>query len=123
MLAFCAASSVSASVSIGRGLDAMSAMKRDASRRCRLLTFGGGSDKCCDDRLGVVAEALRERPDVGLGFGFVAVRVASSMDAELLLKACVCGFAKVTPFEGRFWRIRSMLVELTHKTEQTRGCA
>jgi hypothetical protein len=104
MLAFCAASSVSASASIAIGLDAKSDMNRDARRRWWLLTLGCGSDGCCGKRLEVVVGALwgvfdLDLADLGLGLVFgCGLEVA----ADLLLEACVCGFAKATAFDVRF---------------------
>lgn len=83
----------------------MSAMKRDDRRRWRLLTLVGALGGCCDARAEVVADALRTCLDFaffGLVFEAVAGCAAADVDCDLLLEACACCFAKVTPFEARF---------------------
>jgi hypothetical protein len=107
MLSFWAASRVSVSASIGRGLDAISAMNRDASRRWRLLTLAGAFGGCCDARVEVAEDALRTCLTLALfGADFDGCTVVG-VDDDLLLEAC--GFVKVTPFEARFWRMCNII--------------
>lgn len=83
MLALWAASIVSASASMGMELDAMNAIKREDSRRWRLLTLGGGLD--------VTDELCRWGCDfalLDLGFG-VVLGLEFEAIADLLLEACV----------------------------------
>lgn len=91
----------------------MSAMKRDASRRWRLLTLVGAFEGCCDERLVFVVESLRAclaLEWVGLDLEDVDGCIVVGLSADLLLDACVCGFAKVTLVEARFRRMRSIVM-------------
>ncbi len=79
-------------------LEAMSAMKSEASRRWRLLTFTGMLEGCCDVRLEALAE-LRACFDFGLSrpdIECVAGGTIAAVGAGLLLDVWVCGFAKIT---------------------------
>lgn len=58
----------------------------------------------CDEREGLVAQALREFLNLGLldlAFEVVGWTVFG-LGFDLLLEACVCDFAKATPLEVRF---------------------
>ena len=91
---------------MGRGLDAISAMKSDARRRWRLLTSVGAFGRCCDARLAVVVETLRACLDLDLfdlELKAVVGGIVAALGADLLLDACVCGFGNVTLVESRFW--------------------
>jgi hypothetical protein len=82
----------------------MSAMKRDASRRWRLLTCVGAQEGCWEVRLVVVVELLRVCLDFalsGLDEEAVAGGIVADRGADLLLfvaclLSCAGVFANVT---------------------------
>lgn len=77
-------------------------MKRDAKRRWRSLILVGALAGCCDVRVEAAADALRACLALALFGPDFDGCAAADADADLLLDACVCDLAKVTPFMARF---------------------